>query len=89
MQINEAYAGLFVMEDWQNFGADYDRTFMAWRANFERSWPVLREKYDDRFYRMWRFYLSAAAVTFRCRRNQLWQVLFSANGLPLSYDVVR
>jgi cyclopropane-fatty-acyl-phospholipid synthase len=89
MQINEAYAGLFVMEDWQNFGADYDRTFMAWRANFERSWPVLREEYDDRFYRMWRFYLSAAAVTFRCRRNQLWQVLFSANGLPLSYDVVR
>ncbi len=89
MQIGEAYAGLFVMEDWQNFGADYDRTLMAWRANFERSWPALREKHDDRFYRMWRFYLSAAAATFRCRRHQLWQVVFSANGLPQAYAAVR
>ncbi|HSC13103.1 MAG TPA: cyclopropane fatty acyl phospholipid synthase [Rhodanobacteraceae bacterium] len=89
LQIDEAAVGLFVMEDWQNFGADYDRTFMAWRANFERSWPVLREKHDDRFQRMWRFYLSAAAATFRCRRNQLWQVVFSANGLAHAYGAVR
>ena len=89
MQIDEAHAGLFVMEDWQNFGADYDRTLMAWRANFERGWPVLREKYDDRCYRMWRFYLSAAAATFRCRRNQLWQIVFSTNGLLHGYGTVR
>jgi cyclopropane-fatty-acyl-phospholipid synthase len=89
MQIDEAHAGLFVMEDWQNFGADYDRTLMAWRANFERGWPLLREKYDDRFYRMWRFYLSAAAATFRCRRNQLWQIIFSTDGLPHGYSAVR
>jgi len=89
MQVDEAHAGLFVMEDWQNFGADYDRTLMAWRANLERGWPVLREKYDDRFYRMWRFYLSAAAATFRCRRNQMWQIVFSTNGLPHGYSSVR
>jgi len=89
VQIDEAHAGLFVMEDWQNFGADYDRTLMAWRANFERGWPRLREKYDDRFYRMWRFYLSAAAATFRCRRNQLWQIVFSTDGQPHGYGAVR
>ena len=32
---------LFVMEDWHNFGADYDRTLMAWWANFEAAWPAL------------------------------------------------
>ena len=89
MQIDQAQADLFVMEDWHNFGADYDRTLMAWRANFERSWPSLREDHDDRFYRMWRFYLSAAAATFRCRRNQLWQIVFSTNGLPSGYRAVR
>jgi cyclopropane-fatty-acyl-phospholipid synthase len=88
-QIDLAHAGLFVMEDWHNFGADYDRTLMAWRANFERSWPVLSERYDERFYRMWRFYLSAAAATFRCRRNQLWQIVYSPNGLPQGYGAVR
>jgi cyclopropane-fatty-acyl-phospholipid synthase len=89
MHIDEACAGLFVMEDWHNFGADYDRTLMAWRANFERGWPALREKYDERFYRTWRFYLSAAAATFRCRRNQLWQIVFSPNGLAQGYSAVR
>jgi cyclopropane-fatty-acyl-phospholipid synthase len=62
---------------------------MAWRANFERGWPLLRENHDDRFYRVWRFYLSAAAATFRCRRKQLWQVVFSTNGLPHGYGAVR
>jgi cyclopropane-fatty-acyl-phospholipid synthase len=89
MQSTKRTRDLFVMEDWQNFGADYDRTLMAWRANLERGWPVLREKYDDRFYRMWRFYLSAAAATFRCRRNQMWQIVFSTNGLPHGYSSVR
>ena len=32
----------FVMEDWHNFGADYDRTLMAWAANFESRWEDLR-----------------------------------------------
>ena len=89
VQIDEAYARMFVMEDWQNFGADYDRTLLAWRANLERNWPALRKTHDDRSYRMWRFYLSAAAVTFRCRRNQLWQVVLSVNGLPHAYGAVR
>ena len=28
--------GLFTMEDWHNFGADYDKTLMAWHKNFAR-----------------------------------------------------
>ena len=32
-QLSAAMDGLFVMEDWHNFGPDYDRTLMAWQDN--------------------------------------------------------
>jgi cyclopropane-fatty-acyl-phospholipid synthase len=53
------------------------------------AWPRLREKYGERFYRMWRFYLSASAATFRCRRNQLWQIVLSSDGTPGGYSAPR
>lgn len=68
---------LFVMEDWQNFGPDYDKTLMAWHERFEAEWPVLKEKYNERTYRMFRYYLLICAATFRARTTQLWQIVFS------------
>ena len=88
-QIANSTEGLFVTEDWHNFGADYDRTLMAWRANFDTAWPRLADKYDGRFRRMWRFYLSASAATFRARRDQLWQLVLSPNGIPGGYRAPR
>src|SRR3989338_44613 len=38
-QIGKAAENLFVVEDWHNFGADYDKTLMAWFANFDKHWP--------------------------------------------------
>jgi len=55
-QIGAAMEEAFVMEDWHNFGPYYDKTLMAWHANFEDSWPKLERQYDDRFYRMWKYY---------------------------------
>ena len=75
----------FVMEDWHNFGADYDKTLMAWHARFEAAWPTLRDRYGERFYRMWRYYLLCCAGTFRARDNQLWQVVFSPKGVSGGY----
>ena len=54
-QIGRAVEGQFVIEDWHNFGADYDRTLLAWHDNFERAWPRLAERYGPRFRRMWRY----------------------------------
>jgi cyclopropane-fatty-acyl-phospholipid synthase len=88
-QIAHAREGLFVIEDWHNFGADYDRTLMAWRANFDAAWPQLQAKYDERFRRMWRFYLSASAAVFRTRHDQLWQIVLSPNGVPGGYRAPR
>ncbi|MBP8150392.1 MAG: cyclopropane fatty acyl phospholipid synthase [Limnohabitans sp.] len=70
----------FVMEDWHNFGEDYDKTLMAWHARFEAAWPALKDRYGDRFYRMWCYYLQCCAGTFRARDNQLWQVVLSPSG---------
>jgi len=79
-QLGKAMEGLFVMEDWHNFGPDYDKTLMAWHANFEAAWPDLKEKYGERFYRMWRYYLLSSAGSFRSRLSQLWQVVMTKPG---------
>lgn len=79
-QLGEAMEGLFVMEDWHNFGEDYDKTLMAWFHNFDRVWPDLKEKYGERFYRMWKYYLLSCAGGFRSRYNQLWQVVITRQG---------
>lgn len=88
-QIATAVEGRFVMEDWHNFGADYDRTLLAWWANFDAAWPQLRERYGERFYRMWRFYLLVFAAAFRARNIQLWQIVLSPRGIPGGYDSIR
>jgi len=79
-QIARAMEGLFVMEDWHNFGQHYDKTLMAWHANFEAAWPELKAKYGERFYRMFRFYLLSSAGAFRARNNQLWQIVMTKPG---------
>ncbi len=79
-QIATAMEGLFVMEDWHNFGPDYDTTLLAWYHNFERAWPQLQAVYGDRFYRMWRFYLLSCAAPFRARTQQLWQIVMTKPG---------
>ena len=84
-QIERATEGIFVMEDWHNFGADYDKTLMAWHANFTSVWPVFQETYGKRFYRMWNYFLLTCAGAFRARRSQLWQVVFSKHGVPGGY----
>ncbi|MDD5712804.1 MAG: cyclopropane fatty acyl phospholipid synthase [Smithellaceae bacterium] len=79
-QIGKAMEGLFVMEDWHNFGPDYDKTLMTWHENFVRAWPKLKDDYGERFYRMWRFYLLSCAGAFRSRAIQLWQIVMTRPG---------
>jgi len=88
-QLGKASENLFTMEDWHNFSVDYDKTLMAWMKNFDTSWNRLKAKYDERFYRMWKYYLLSCAGSFRARNNQLWQIVFSKNGIPGGYTSVR
>lgn len=89
-QISKAAEKLLVLEDWHSFGPDYDRTLMAWYANFTQNWNQIKEDgYDERFYRMWCYYLLSCAGAFRSRRNQLYQIVFSKNGMRDGYVSVR
>lgn len=88
-QIGVSIEDLFVMEDWHNFSADYDKTLMAWYKNFERNWDKIKSNYDKRFYRMWKYYLLCCAGAFRVRRNQLWQIVFSKKGVLGGYKSIR
>jgi len=79
-QLMDAFYGKFICEDWHNFGFDYYRTLLAWRENFYSSWPKLKHKYDERFKRMWIFYLSTCAWAFKRRKCHLWQFVLSKRG---------
>ena len=76
-QLSAAIEGLFIVEDWENWRDDYDRTVMSWFQNFEKSWNQLKSRYDERFFRMWKYYLMASAGSFRSHQNQVWQILLS------------
>ena len=81
--------GKFVMEDWHNIGADYDRPLMAWYERFVQNWPKLEHNYSQRFFRMFSYYLNACAGAFRARDIQLWQVVFSPRGAEGGLRVAR
>jgi len=84
-QMGDAMDGLFVVEDLHNFGADYDKTLMAWHDNFMKAWPQFQDQLGERFYRMWRYYLLSCAGAFRARDIQLWQWVLSKGGVPHGY----
>lgn len=89
MGLARAFDGLFVLEDWHNFGPDYDRTLMAWHERFEAAWPRFESRYGEAFRRMWRYYLLMCAGTFRSRKNQLWQLVLSKGGAPGGWTTAR
>jgi len=89
-QLGKAIEGIFVMEDWHNIGADYDKTLMVWFDNFNNSWDKIKDKYSERFYRMWKYFLLSSAGAFRARKKeQLWQIVLSKNGVLDGYNPVR
>ena len=88
-QIARACEGRFVIEDWHNFGPDYDLTLRAWRDNIEAAWCRLPARYDERFRRMWRYYLAASMAGFRTRHLQLWQIVLARDGVLGGYVAPR
>jgi cyclopropane-fatty-acyl-phospholipid synthase len=89
-RITAAAEGRLAIEDWHNFGRDYDPTLIAWMANVDRHRQALQDLgYDEQFYRMWRFFLLSSAGVFRARRNHLWQIVMSKPDYSGNYRSVR
>lgn len=90
-QISRACEDFFVIEDVHNFGSDYDKTLMAWHKNFNHHWETLKKnsQYDQRFFRMWNFYLLSCAGMFRARDLHLFQLVLSKGGVADGYHGIR
>jgi cyclopropane-fatty-acyl-phospholipid synthase len=89
LQIARALEGVFLIEDWHNFGQDYDRTLMAWWRRFDAAWASLKPRYGDTFYRMWKYYLHSSAAFFRSRQGQLWQIVLTKRAHRGAYRSIR
>lgn len=76
-RLTKAAERLFLVDQVTNIGLHYDRTLLAWEANFRQAWPRFAPRLDERFRRMWRFYLLSCAGAFRARSMQVFQILFS------------
>jgi cyclopropane-fatty-acyl-phospholipid synthase len=87
-QFSRAAEPKWVIEDVHNFGPDYDRTLMAWSTNIESRWSEIPQ-YDERFRRMWRFYVLGSAAGFRARSLQLWQIVMRRQGRAPRYTAAR
>lgn len=79
----------FIIEDLHNFGPDYDKTLMAWNANFNKHWSEIKDSYDERFKRMWNYYLLTCAAAFRARELQLWQIVMRPETRSKTYQSIR
>ncbi len=87
--LGAAMDNLFVVEDWHNFGVDYDKTLMAWHERFVKAWPNFRDRFGEPFFRMWSYYLLCCAGTFRSRHNQLFQITLSKGGVRGGWKPAR
>ncbi len=60
------------------FGKDYAKTLAIWRTNFRKAWPALtKQGFDERFRRLWEYYLSYCEAGFLSGNIDVRQVVFA------------
>ena len=73
--------------DVENIRLHYALTLKHWLARFEDNLERVRAMFDERFVRMWRFYLASSAAAFACGELQLFQFVVSHcqnNDVPMT-----
>lgn len=60
----------------ERFGLDYAETLRLWDERFQAAWPRIEDMagFDERFRRLWRFYLAYCEAGFRSRRTDVIQL---------------
>lgn len=66
----------------------YANTLLHWRNRFETNIEAVRALYDERFCRMWRYYLVSSEMTFRHARQCVFQIQLAhqQTAVPLTRD---
>lgn len=75
-ELRAAHLAVGHIESWR---PHYAATLRRWCENFERNWPRIQSlgaKFDERFYRMWRYYLQISEAGFVDSTMELYQILF-------------
>lgn len=89
VQLTKAFDNLFMLEDWHVLSGNYYKTLMAWYDNFKKNWDQIKDKYGDRFFRKWSYYLLFSAASHRARGAQLWHLVLSKNAMGTAYKSER
>jgi cyclopropane-fatty-acyl-phospholipid synthase len=82
-------SGLFVT-DIEILRLHYAETLRAWRERFLARWDDAAKLYDERFCRMWEFYLAGSETSFRVDGNMVFQLQLAKRQetVPLSRDYI-
>jgi cyclopropane-fatty-acyl-phospholipid synthase len=80
-------AGLWVT-DVEVLRLHYAETLRHWRRRFHANRDKVRALYDERFCRMWEFYLAASEISFRYMKNTVFQIQIAKRqeAVPLTRD---
>ncbi len=79
-----------VITDVEVLRLHYAETLKAWRARFLENWDKAAELYDERFCRMWEFYLVSSEVAFRWQDLVVFQIQLAHDprAVPLTRDYI-
>jgi cyclopropane-fatty-acyl-phospholipid synthase len=82
-------AGLFVT-DIEVLRLHYAWTLSEWRKRFMAKWDEAAALYDERFCRMWEYYLASAEAAFRCEDLVVFQIQLTKRNdtLPATRDYI-
>lgn len=86
-QVTQPMEGLFFVEHAENIGFYYYRTFLAWYDNFVRGWDGVKDSYDQRFFRMWSYYLLTVAAGYEARYVHVHQLVLAGKGRQSAYQL--
>jgi cyclopropane-fatty-acyl-phospholipid synthase len=71
----------------EDFGGSYARTLSSWRARFHAESPSIRAQgHDERFMRLWDFYLAYCEGGFLERAIGVAQLVFDKPGRRTAHD---
>jgi cyclopropane-fatty-acyl-phospholipid synthase len=68
----------------------YAETLKAWRERFRAKWDQVKAIYDERFCRMWDFYLAGSEASFRWQDLVNFQIQLTRRNdvLPMTRDYI-
>ena len=90
--LSEVFAAVersdLIVTDVEILRLHYAETLRHWRERFIANWQRVAALYDERFCRMWEFYLVLCEIGFRFRSMMVFQVQLAkkSDAVPLTRD---